>query len=115
MVALIVKVIDFLRYARAGDLNGVGTQVCTWVSGVVVLLLVSQTEWAARMDIGGFPLSRLGFWSQVFYGLSAASVASVAKDTLKAVDNTNSAQIPTLLPTRRVVGQPPNADSRGVG
>lgn len=115
MVALIIKVIDFLRYARARDINGVFTQASTWVAGVIVLLLVSQTEWAAHMDIGGFALSRLGFWSQVFYGLSAASLASVAKDTLKAVDNTNSAQIPTLLPTRRPTRLPANADTRDVG
>lgn len=97
MLALIVKVIDFLRYAKAGDTNGVLTQLITWVSGVLVLLLVAQTNWADGISIGDTVLSKLGFWSVVFAGLSLASSASVVKDTLKSVDNSNSSAIPTLL------------------
>lgn len=97
MLALILKVIDFLRYAKAGDLNGVLTQLITWVAGVLVLLLVAQTNWADGITIGDTVLSKLGFWSVVFAGLSLASTASLAKDTLKSVDNSNSSAIPTLL------------------
>lgn len=99
MVTLILKLIDFLRYARAGDVNGVLTQLTTWGAGVLVIVLVAQTDWAAGIQVGEFNLATLGFWSLVFYGMSAGSAASLAKDTLKAVDNTNSAAIPTLIPT----------------
>lgn len=99
MVALILKLIDFARYARAGDVNGVLTQAATWTAGVLVLVLVAQTDWADSLDVGGFALGKLGIWSLVFYGMSAGSAASLAKDTLKAVDNTNSAAIPVLVPT----------------
>lgn len=104
MAALILKVVDFLRYAKAADMNGVLTQLITWVAGVVVLLLVAQTDWADGIPIGDTPLSALGFWSIVFAGMSAGSVASVGKDTLKSVDNSNSSAIPTLVdsgPRRR--------------
>lgn len=97
MVALIIKIIDFVRYARNGDINGVVSQLAVWGAGVVVSLLVAQTEWAATIVLGGKPLSQLGIWSLVFAGLSAGSTASVAKDTLKSVDNNNSSAIPTLL------------------
>lgn len=97
MLALIVKVIDFLRYARNRDANGVLTQLITWAAGVVSLLLVAQTDWAATVAIGDRALSQLGFWSIFFAGLTAGSGASLLKDTLKSVDNHNSSKIPTLL------------------
>lgn len=99
MAALTLKVIDFLRYCRAADVNGVTTQLASWIAGIVVVLLVAQTDWASGIAIGDMNLGTLGFWSLVFYGLSAGSAASFAKDALKAVDNTNSAAIPTLIPT----------------
>lgn len=101
MVALLIKVIDTLRYLRAGDINGVLTQVSAWVAGIIVVVLVAQTDWADGIQIGDRSLGVLGIWSLVFYGMSAGSTASFAKDTLKAVDNSNSAAIPTLIPTGR--------------
>lgn len=108
MAALVLKLIDFLRYCRAADVNGITTQLASWIAGVVVVLLVAQTDWANGIAIGDRSLGTLGFWSLVFYGLSAGSAASFAKDTLKAVDNTNSAAIPTLVPDgeRRAVSAP---------
>ncbi len=115
MFALIVKLVDFLRYARAGDLNGVLTQLSTWIAGILVVLLVAQTEWANGIEVGDQPLSVLGFWSQLFVGLTVASTASLAKDTLKSVDNSNTSKIPTLLPqtgprkkSRRAAGVAPD-------
>jgi hypothetical protein len=108
MITLILKVIDFARYARARDINGVLTQLSVWAAGTIVVLLVAQTNWAAGIQIGTMSLGHLGFWSLVFYGMSAGSAASLGKDTLKAVDNTNSAAIPVLIPTgvRRAVSAP---------
>ncbi len=107
MVTLILKVIDTLRYARAADMNGVLTQLSTWVAGVLVVLLVAQTDWANDIPIGDLSLGTVSFWSLVFYGLSAGSAASLAKDTLKAVDNTNSAAIPVLVPESRRITKTP--------
>jgi hypothetical protein len=101
MAVLTLKIIDVLRYARAADFNGVLTQLSAWLAGVVVVLLAAQTDWASGINIGDKHLSTLGFWSLVFYGLSAGSGASIAKDTLKAVDNSNSAAIPVLVPDSR--------------
>jgi hypothetical protein len=98
MAVLTLKIIDLLRYARVPDINGVLTQLSAWIAGVLVVLLAAQTDWARSINIGDKNLHTLGFWSLVFYGLSAGSTASLAKDTLKAVDNSNSAAIPTLVP-----------------
>ena len=98
MLALILKVVDFTRYARNGDSNGVITQLVTWAAGVLIVMLAAKTQWADGIQIGDRPLSVLDIWSQLFAGLSVGSGASVVKDTLKSVDNTNSSAIPTLLP-----------------
>ncbi len=106
MITLVIKLIDFSRYARARDTNGIVTQLVTWAAGIVVVMLAAQTDWAADLSVGEFSLAELGLWSQVFWGLSFASTASFSKDFTKAVDNTNSAAIPTLLPEGRYYGQP---------
>lgn len=102
MAILTLKLVDFLRYARAADLNGVLTQLCAWVGGVVVVLLVAQTDWARGIQIGDKSLHSLSFWSLIFVGLTTGSGASVIKDVgVKALDNSNSAAIPTLAPPSR--------------
>jgi hypothetical protein len=62
MSVLVLKMIDFLRYAAKRDINGVVTQAITWIAGVCVLLLVAQTAWADGIQVGNRALSRLGFW-----------------------------------------------------
>jgi hypothetical protein len=110
LAALVLKFMDFLRYLKAGDVNGIVSQLIVWISGVGALLLVAQTQWAGEIAVGDTTLSRLSFWSIVFAGMSIASVASAGKDFFKAVDSSNTAKIPTLLsagpPARRVPGEP---------
>lgn len=98
MLALVAKVVDFLRYATNRDSNGVTTQAIAWAGGVVVAFLVAQTDWASAIRIGDKPLSSLGIWSLVFAGLTFGSGASLVKDTLKSVRRENTPKIPTLLP-----------------
>lgn len=104
MLALILKVVDFLRYAKNADVNGVVTQLIVWVAGVGVMLLASKTVWANGIEIGDRPLSTLSFWSIVFAGMSIGSGASLVKDAFKSIDNHNSSAIPTLLPVGPRVG-----------
>jgi hypothetical protein len=99
MIALIIKVIDFVRYLKNGDINGVVTQLAVWIAGVVTVILVARTAWAPAISIGGRALSQLNIWSLIFAGLTVASFASIGKDTLKSIDNHNSSAIPTLLAT----------------
>lgn len=113
MIALVGKVVDFLRYAKSADMNGVLTQLIAWIAGVVGVMLAAQTSFAATIAIGDRPLGAFSLWDQIFFGLSAASLYSAFKDTTKAVDNTNSAAIPTLLqtgPKRKRANRPPSED-----
>lgn len=94
--ALAAKVLDVFKFAQASNWNGVTTQLAAWVSGVVAVLLGAQTDFAAGMQLGEFSLAELNFASQVFVGLLATSVLSITLDFRKALDNTDSAAMPSL-------------------
>jgi len=97
LAALVLKFIDFLRYAKGGDVNGVVTQLAVWFAGFGALLLVAQTQWADTIPIGDTPLAQLSVWDMLVAGLSVGSVASAGKDLFKSIDAHNSSKIPTLL------------------
>lgn len=99
MAVLVMKVVDFLRYARNRDLNGVLTQASAWVAGVIAVTLAAHTNWAKALPIGDMRLSELNLAAQVFVGLFAGSTGSLLTDFRKAVDNTTSSAVPTLLDT----------------
>lgn len=102
LLALVKKLVDFLRYATSRDVNAVVTQLTAWVAGVGGLFLAAQTDWANGIEVGGQSLHTLGGWSLVFVGLTVASTAGVVTDTLKSVDNHTDARIPPLMGDRPV-------------
>lgn len=101
MAAITLKALDFIRYLRAGDTNGVITQLASWIISIVLVVLVANTAWASGIAVGDQNLDAINIWSLLFVGLAVGSGASVIKDIgYKALDNTNSAAIPTLLASR---------------
>jgi hypothetical protein len=98
LAALIYKLVDFVRYLLNGDRNGAITQLVTWAFAILAVILYAHTNWAHALSFGGINLHQLNLASQLVVGLQLGSLASTGKDLLKAVDNTNSAKIPTLLP-----------------
>lgn len=95
--ALVWKFVDFLKYLRAADWNGVGTQIVAWVAGVGAVFLVAQTEFAHGIDVGGRALSVLPGWDLLVLGLMATSLLSAAYDVKKSIDNSDSAAVPPLF------------------
>lgn len=93
-IALIWKIVDLVKYARARDAESVITQVAVWAAGIGVVLLLAETDYAAGIVIGDIALANLNGASLVLLGLSMASSASVLVDVKKAVDNTDSAAVP---------------------
>lgn len=105
MVALIYKLIDFTRYLVNADRNGVVTQLLVWLAGVVAIVLYAHTNFGTGLVFGGLALHKMNIWAQIVIGLQAGSVASAGKDAIKAIDNHNTAAIPTLLPAGPVAGR----------
>jgi hypothetical protein len=106
ILATVKKVVDFVRFARAGDLNSVVTQLVAWFAGFLIIALAAHTPWAAALVFGGVPLAKLGVAAQLLVGIAIGSSGSLATDIIKATDNTQTAAVPSLLyPTP--VARPP--------
>lgn len=97
LAALLVSVINFLRYLSGKDWNGAITQLSAWVGGVMVVMLAAGTDWAERIDVSGVPLGMLNAWSLIFLGLTVASTGSLIVEFKKALDSSDSAKKPGLF------------------
>lgn len=98
LAALIGKLLDFVKYLRAGDWNGAGTQATAWAVGVAVVFLFAQTSWAdSSLPIGDQTLGEMNAVEQFILGLLATSVFSAFVDAKKAVDGSDSARQPSLF------------------
>jgi Na+/proline symporter len=100
---LVWKLLDFVKYLRAGDRNGIITQLSAFVIGVVAVLVVAQSDFAEQVQVGAFRLSTLGLASQIVVGLVVSSLAGVGVDVVKSIDGTQSAAKPTLVGGTEVV------------
>lgn len=97
MALLIVSIINFIKFIRAKDTNGLVTQLSVWVAGVVVVLLAAETDWASTINVGDQLLGDLNFASKLFVGLTIASVAMFANDLRAAIDGGDSSRKPKLM------------------
>ena len=98
-IALIWKIVDFAKLVRARDVNGIVTQAVVWVAGVAIFFLLASTDYATGIRIGGVVLAHLNGPSLILIGLSAGSSAAVGYDFKRAVDHSDSATMPPLIPT----------------
>lgn len=80
--ATVKKIVDFTRYAHAGDYNGIISQVIAWVAGVLVVMLAAHTAWSAGIAFGDLALARMGTYSQILAGIALGSSASLAHDAV---------------------------------
>lgn len=97
-LALVVKIIDFVKSLKNGDANGILTQAVTWVAGVGVLFLLAASDFGGGVEVAGYTLDSLNSFSLVLLGLSVSSTGSLAFDFKKSFDNTDSAAVTPLIP-----------------
>lgn len=99
----ISKFMDFLKFLRARDTNGITTQLITWVAGVVGVALFAHTDFAGGVKLGTVVLEDAGWATQVFAGLMATSLLSKVYDFQKSFDNTQTSATPSLVPGTGIV------------
>ena len=104
ILATVKKLIDFVRYAKAGDANAIVTQLVAWAAAFGLVALAAHTPWAASLVFGEVPLSKLGIAAQILVGVAVGSAASLTNDVIKAADNTQTAAVPRLLDPARTTG-----------
>ncbi len=118
MGALAYKAIDFVKYvvallrlklshetgdehesAVSGALNGLVTLLLGCGAGIGVVFLMAHTAWSDEIQLGGQTLKTLPATSLIVLGLVITSLAALLFDLKKAVDGTDSASTPKLMPT----------------
>jgi hypothetical protein len=106
--ALTLKASDFVKYvlalfksgqSKSDGLNGLISLIVTAILGIGVVWLVAQTQWADEVPIGDEQLGNLSVASLVVLGLVISSFGSLLYDLKKAIDRSESASTPRILPT----------------
>lgn len=98
MIALILKVVDLLKGITNKDRNAVSTILATWIAAVVAVALYAQTTWAGALEFGGQTLDKMNWASVLALGLGLGASAGATFDFKKALDNSDSAKTPPLVP-----------------
>lgn len=98
--ALLAKVVDMLKWIRAGQINSFITQLVVWLAAIGLVALAASSDLAGGYAIPGtsITLAHLQFSTIVLVGLGLGSTVSVGVDLRKAIDSTDSAKTPPLLP-----------------
>ena len=97
MAALVVAIVNFIKYLKVRDVNGIITTLSVWVAGVVVVFLAAQTDFAAGIVVADIPLSQYNSWSLLFLGLSISTIAQFANEVRGAIDSHVSTVKPDLV------------------
>lgn len=96
---MIITMQNLIRYARAGDGNGILGIVLAFVGGCGVALWGAHADVTAGIHLiqNAPALGDLDGGSLAMLGLAIGSLAPVAVDVIKARDNQDSAAKPKLL------------------
>jgi hypothetical protein len=88
-----------------GDWNAPITQLSAFAVGVLVIFVASTADVLGSVTINGTAINDLAAGDKILIGLIASSLFGVVFDATKAIDGTQSAATPKLLP-----GNPPPQD-----
>src|SRR5262245_45683924 len=109
--ALIWQVIDFLKEVThlPATRNAVATQAAAWIGGIILVILASHAQVTQDIVLPGsdITLGAADWGSQILLGLLVSSTASSAVDVKKALDRSDTAVVPPILPTSPYVAPTP--------
>lgn len=95
---VVFSFVNVLKFASARQWNAVVTQLIAWAAGIAGVFLAGATQFASGIAVGDVSLSNLNGSSKLFLGLIATSLLSTVNEIKKAIDATDSAATPPLLP-----------------
>lgn len=98
LAGLVFAFNNFLKFLSGKDFKSAVTQLIVWASGVAGIFIAAQTDFAGGIRIGDEALSTLNGWSLLFVGLTFASVASTLNEVKKALDSSDTAKTPPMIP-----------------
>lgn len=90
--------VNLVKQLRARNWNAVLTLVSAWVIGFVAVWLFAETRWGDTIVVGDVALGALNVGELVIVGLVVMAAGSFGYDFKAAVDNTDTAKTPPLVP-----------------
>lgn len=96
-LSFVKAVVDLVKYVRARNTNGWVTQLAVWLAGVFVVVVMSFSDFAQSIDVGGVTLDTASWGTLLLVGLGLGSTAMLANDVKQAIDHTDSAAKPDLV------------------
>lgn len=95
LAALVFSGVNFLKYLTAKQIKPAVTQAVAWGGGIATVMMANQAEGLPFID---FTPGKMNGWAQVILGASLGGGASVIREIGKALDSTDSAAKPPLIP-----------------
>lgn len=97
-LGLVTAAVNFVKYLRARDTNGYVTQLAVWLAGIGTTLLIRISDFANTFDVGGVNLDTANAGTVILAGLGLGSAAMLVNDAKQALDRSDSAAKPPLIP-----------------
>lgn len=94
--SLVFSFVNFLRWLTSADWKPVINQLVAWAAGLAAVFLVAGTQWAAGINLMTVTLDQANIFEKVILGLVVASVYSPIAQVIKAVDSSQTAQVPAV-------------------
>lgn len=98
MGTIVFCLMNFLKSLTSKNFKAAVTQVIAWISGVITVALAAHTDYASGVSFGDLSLEKLNGPSQIFLGLIASSILGTVHEIKKAIDTSDSAKQPPLIP-----------------
>jgi hypothetical protein len=96
---VVFSFVNLLKFASGRQWNAVITQLIAWAAGIAGIFLAGETQFASGINVGDMTLDTLDGSSKLFLGLVATSLLSTVNELKKAIDSSDSAATPPLLPS----------------
>jgi len=98
--ALAYKLVDFVKFLTNRDKNALITQAAAWIIGILVVVMSSLSNIFEGFVLPGMTtaINDLDVFSLVIIGMSLQSVMGITFDFKKAIDGSDSAVVPTIIP-----------------
>lgn len=98
----VVAAVNMLRYAVNRNVNGVATLGAAWLGGWGMTALAAHSSVTDGVTLmGSQPIAATNWADQLLYGIAVASFGSFGVEVKKALDRSDNASKPRLIPPRR--------------
>jgi predicted solute-binding protein len=95
--ALVYTFTSFLRYVSGRQWSSALTILVAWAGGVGSVFLFAETQFGDQVRVGTVAVASFNLSTKLLIGFLASSLFAAFRDLTKAVDNTQTTKMPSLI------------------